>query len=203
MIRINLLTSYNETNKSGGISTEGVSDENKTILKEAIKRVFVFAIGPIGLIIYESNKIPELEAKLRETNSKFEEAKQFNDSKQNLAQEIKKYEDIQAKFNAQMDFINQIDRDKINEYRLLTLIKNSTPEKVWINKLSVIGNNLTINAESADAKELEGFMAKLSESDFITQVRPNSQTDKKDFAGSGVETTVFEITANLVSRGKL
>lgn len=203
MIRINLLTSYNETNKSGGVSTEGVSDENKTILKEAVKRIFVFAIGPVGLIVYESNKIPELEAKLRETDGKFQEAKQFNDSKQNLAQEIKKYEDIQARFNAQMDFINQIDRDKINEYRLLTLIKNSTPEKVWINKLSVLGNNLSINAESSEAKELEKFMAKLSESDFITQVRPNSQTDKKDFAGSGIQTTVFEITAVLVSRGKL
>lgn len=199
MIKINLLIPYKELNKSGGVSTEGVSDENKVLLKEALKRIVVFAIGPICLIVYESNNIPKLETKLRQTDAKLQEYKQFNDSKQNLAQEIKKYEDIQSRFNAQMDFINQIDKDKVSEYRLLSLIKNSTPEKVWINKLSVVGNNLSISAESSDVKELEKFMAKMTESDFITQVKPTTQTDKKDFAGTGIQTTVFEITAVLVS----
>lgn len=202
MIKINLLVPYKELNKSGGVSTDGVSDESKVLLKEALKRIFIFAIGPICLVVYESNNIPELQTKLRQTDAKLQEAKQFNDSKQNLAQEIKKYEDIQSKFNAQMDFINQIDKDKVNEYKLLTLIKNSTPEKVWINKLSVAGSSLSINAESADVKELEKFMAKMTESDFLTQVKPTTQTDKKDFMGTGIHTTVFEITALLSSRGK-
>ena len=96
MIRINLLTSYIEGAKDaggGGMSFGGGDDEGGQKLGLDLgKRALVLLIGPLGLFIYESQTIPVLKATLAETTVKYMELKKFNDSKQNLTQEIKKYE---------------------------------------------------------------------------------------------------------------
>lgn len=205
MIKINLLIPYKETaniGSSGGSDFITDDSENKQIYIGFAKRALVLAIGPLGLFVYEMQTIPVLEAKLIDGTQKHAELKVFNDSKQGLLIEIKKYEAEQARFNAQMDFINKIDRDKVNEYRLFEHLKTSTPENVWINKLELKDNILTINAESDDVKEIAIFIQRLSNVDFITNLIPLTQTAKKSFAGTDVTTIFFTVTAQLVS-GKL
>lgn len=204
MIKINLLNSYKETaavagGASGGMSLMSDDEEKKKVYLDFVKRAVVLVIGPLGLYLYEGQIIPELQTALNETNGKFQELKQFNDSKQGLAEEIKKYEAEQARFKAQTDFINKIDRDKVNEYRLFEHLKNSTPENVWINKLELLGNSLTINAESDNGKEIEKFIQRLSNTDFIKNLIPTNQINKKNFADTDVSTTVMTLKAELAS----
>ncbi len=200
MIRINLLHSYVEGAKDvGGGESFSDDEDNRKIGTEMAKRIAVLLIGPIGLIIYEGQIIPVLQAKLAEATTKYAELKQFNDSKQGLTQEIKKYETEQARFNAQMDFINKIDNDKVNEYRLFEHLKSSTPDNVWVTKLDLVENLLTIAAESDDPKDIATFIQRLSNSDFITNLVPMNQTSKKNFAGTDVTTTVFTVKAQLTS----
>ena len=201
MIRINLLTSYIEGAKDaggGGMSFGGGDDEGGQKLGLDLgKRALVLIIGPLGLFIYESQTIPALQATLAETTIKYAERKQFNDSKQNLTQEIKKYETEQARFNAQMDFINKIDNDKVNEYRLFEHLKSSTPGNVWVTRLELQDSNLTISAESDDPKDIATFIQRLSNAEFISNLVPMNQTSKKNFANTDVTTTVFTVKAQL------
>lgn len=202
MIKINLLNSYKmAANPGRGSDNTSMSDddEQKQIIKDFLKRMLVLFIGPLGFFIYESQTIPILQTTLAETTRKYNELKQFNDSKQGLTQEIKKYEIEQARFNAQMDFINKIDHDKVNEYRLFEHLKTSTPDNVWINKLDLNGNLLVINAESDDAKVIATFIQRLSNVEFITNLIPLNQSNKKGFAGTDVSTTVFTVKAQLNS----
>jgi|GEM_PF-6032201 len=203
MIKINLLNSFKEVSRSGGIGGVIYSDDEEKgkVYRAVGLRILVLLFGPLGLYIYEVQTLPVLQASLNELNQKYNDMKQFNDSKQGMAEEIKKYEIEQARFNAQMDFINKIDRDKVNEYKLFEHLKTSTPDNVWINKLELQDNSLRIDAESYDAKEIEKFIQRLSNSDFIADVIPLNQTSKKGFAGTDVSTTVFSVKAQLISPG--
>lgn len=200
MIKINLLTSYIEGAKDagGGLGLSfGGDDEGNQVGLDFSKRVAVLLIGPVGLFVYEYQTIPVLEAKLVDATAKHYELKQFNDSKQNLTLEIQKYEAEQMRFNAQMDFINKIDNDKVNEYRLFEHLKSSTPSNVWVTKLELIDNNLTIAAESDDPKDIATFIQRLSNAEFISNLVPMNQTSKKNFSNTDVATTVFTVKAQL------
>lgn len=201
MIKINFLTSFKDYAKSAGLGgiSEYDDDEKQKIIIDFMKRLLVVAIGPVGLWIYESQTIPVMMDNLKAAESKYTEMKQFNDSKQGLTDEIKKFEDTQARFSAQMDFINKITRDKVNEYKLFQHLKDSTPESVWINSLSLQNNSLTMSAESANAKDIETFIQRLSNTDFITDLVPVSQRTQADFLGSGIDTILFDVKAKLTS----
>lgn len=203
MIKINLLESYAVATKSLGGGDFTIDDgDNNQIIKDLAKRIFILVIGPLGLILYEGQTIPVLQAKLADETQKYNEFKQFNDSKQGLTQEIKKYETEQSRFNAQMDFINKIDHDKVNEYRLFEHLKISTPENVWVTRLELEKHNLTIQAESDDPKEIAAFIQRLSNADFITNLIPLNQTTKKNFSDTDVTTTIFTVKAQLNASGK-
>jgi type IV pilus assembly protein PilN len=198
MIRINLLTSFSSAGgnaDSGMLSSE--EEERKRVIVAVLMRVLVLSIGPVALYIYENQNIPALQAELADATNKYNELKTFNDSKQGLAQEIKKYEEEQAKFIAQSDFINKISNDKVNEYKLFQHIKESTPESVWINRIELNDNILKISAESDESQEIEKFIQRLSNADFISNMVPTSQNVKPDFNGLGITTTVFTVEAKL------
>ena len=201
MIKINFLTSFKDYAQSAGVG--GIpaydDDEKKQILVDFMKRALVIAIGPVGLFVYEMQTIPVLQQNLKAAEQKFTELKNFNDSKQGLTEEIKKFEDEQARFNAQMDFINKITRDKVNEYKLFQHLKDSTPETVWVNRLELRENSLQMTAESYDSKDIEKFIQRLSNTDFITDLVPVSQTTHSNFGNSGVDTIFFEVKAKLNS----
>lgn len=203
MIKINLLNAYKAGVSGAGAQSFAVmpesDDESKKLYTDFFKRILILIIGPLGFYVYEMQTIPVLQEKLAETNQKYNELKQFNDSKQGLTEEIKRYEVEQARFNAQMDFINKIDHDKVNEYRLFEHLKTSTPASVWINKLDLMDNSLNISAETDDVKDKEVFIQRLSNADFITNLIPLSQTMKKNFADTDVSTVVFTVRAQLTS----
>lgn len=201
MIRINFLTSFKEYAVAQGVQGVSYSDEEerKQIIIEVAKRVLIIVIGPLGLYIYETQRIPELREKQTQAEAKLAEIKQFNDSKQGLAQEIKKYEDEQARFNAQMDFINKIQADKVNEYKLFTLLKNSTPPTVWVNELSFMNNSLQIFGQSTSAAAINEFTQVLSNTDFLTPPIPVGQEVVGNYMSSGAETIRFELKMSLNS----
>lgn len=201
MIKINFLSSFKDYAQSAGIG--GIpaydEDEKKQIALDFLKRAAIVSIGPLGLFLYEMQTIPVMQANLKEADKKYTELKQFNDSKQGLSEEIKKFEDEQARFNAQMDFINKITRDKVNEYKLFQHLKESTPETVWVNELKLRDNQMQMTAESYDAKDIEKFIQRLTSTDFISDLVPVSQQTRSNFGGSGVDTIFFEIKAKLTS----
>ena len=199
MIKINFLVSYKEYAASQGLSGVVIygEDEKKQIMIDMSKRLLIIALGPIGLFIYEMQTIPVLTQKKVEMQAKLGELNSFIESKQGIAQQIQSYQDEMARFTAQADFINKIQADKLNEYKLFIHLKDSTPPTVWINKLDLRDNTLIVVGESIDPAAITQFMERLANTDFITNLVPVSQDTRPDYQGSGVVTTLFQIKANL------
>ncbi|MGZ3726885.1 MAG: PilN domain-containing protein [Pseudobdellovibrio sp.] len=199
MIRINLLSSYKDyaaVQGSGGAAIFD-EDERKQIIIDIAKRVAILAIGPVGLYIYEAQTIPVLTEAKHQADLKYDELKKFNDGKENSANEIKRYEDEQTRFNAQMDFINKIQADKLNEYKLFQHLKATTPATVWLNKLTLSNNNLNILGEATEPTDIAIFIDKLQNADFIATLVPANQSKSPDYHKTGVTTTLFELNATL------
>ena len=199
MIKINFLVSYKDYAASQGISGVAIygEDEKKQMLIDMSKRLLIIALGPLGLYIYEMQTIPVLTQKKVEMQTRLSTLNSFIESKQGIAQQIQVYQDEMARFTAQADFINKIQSDKLNEYKLFIHLKDSTPPTVWINKLDLRENSLIVIGESVDPAAITQFMERLANTDFIANLVPVSQDTKQDYQGSGVPTTLFQIKANL------
>ena len=198
MIKINFLNSYRDYAASQGLGGLVLDEEDRQqLLKEMGKRLLILAIGPLGLYVYEFQTLPVLTAKREEIKNQIYTLREFNDSKQGLAEEIQRYQDDQTRFNTQMDFINKIQADKLNEYKLFLHLKESTPSSVWINSLDLRENSLSIDGVSIDPNGITTFMEKLSTTDFISNLIPVSQNTNPNFQDSGVDAYVFQIKAQL------
>ncbi len=199
MIKINFLISYKDYAAAQGIGNLAIydEDERKQILTEIAKRLLIISLGPLGLYIYEMQTIPVLTQKKVEMQVKLTELNSFIESKQGIAQQIQSYQDEMARFTAQMDFINKIQADKLNEYKLFIHLKDSTPPTVWVNKLDLRNNALIVIGESVDPAAITQFMERLSNTDFISNLVPVSQDTQQNYQDSGVDTTLFQIKANL------
>lgn len=201
MIKINLLKAI-ASQGAGSDSLAGMAasgSEKDQLIIEFCKRIFIIFLGVIALYLYEMYAIPELQKNLTAIQAELAETEAFNQSKSGLAAEIKKFEEEQAKINAQMNFINKITRDKINEFKLFLHLQNSTPESVWINRLDFKDDELLISAESDVSEDLNRFSLKLSNTEFLTQIIPTDQSVKVDPMGVGINTTTQNLKAKFVS----
>jgi len=202
VIKINFLSSF----KDAGGGVQGVAlfdeDERKAIMIAIAKRLAILAIGPVALYVYEMQTIPVLEENKRQAETQLNELRLFNQSKQGSAEEIKRYEDELAKFNAQGDFINKIQADKLNEYKLFSHLKQSTPNTVWIDTLTLTENVLQISGRATDANDITEFQEKLSNSDFIVSLVPLEQKTLDNAFETGATVTVFQVKATLKTGGK-
>lgn len=203
MIKINLLKSYaTQGNANAGASASYFSDdgdERKTILINFAKRVAILLIGPLALHIYESQVIPELNNQLTIARQTVAEARSFNESKRGLTDEIKKYEQEQSKISAQMSFIDQVSKDKLNEYKLFRQLQNVMPETIWLNRLEFAGSDVTLIAETDVPGDISKFMERITNTDFLINVSPIKQDVKIDGYGIGLTTTVFSVKAHFNS----
>ena len=194
MIRINLLKFYAAMDSDDNAFSE--DGETKQINIEFGKRIFVVLIGPLALFLYENSQIPAFKNKIAQMSVKLTDLKQFNDKKKGLAEEIKKFEQDQIKLNAQMNFMKKISNEKINELKLFLYIQDKIPANVWLNKLELKGNELTLSAESDVPAEIANFLDILASSPFLVSVSPLNQETKSDTLGPGVTTTTFNVKAN-------
>ncbi len=202
MIKINLLKSMAN---QGGASTSYFSsdEERKVLLNNFAKRAAILLIGPVALYLYEGQIIPELNNQLQAEQQVVVEVRAFNESKRGLSEEIKKYEQEQGKINAQMTFIDQVSKDKLNEYRLFQHLQKVTPETIWLNQLEFNGLNVSFTAETDVPADISKFMERLSRADFLINVSPVKQDIKNDAFGIGVSTTIFSIKAEINRAGIL
>lgn len=201
MIKINFLSSFKDSGAAGQGGALFDEDEKKAIMIAIAKRLAVLAIGPVALYVYEMQTIPVLEETRRQAEVQLTELKNFNESKQGSAEEIKRYEDELAKFNAQGDFINKIQADKLNEYKLFRHLKESTPVTVWVDQLNLTDNILQITGKSTDPNDITEFQERLSNSDFIVSLVPLEQKTQDNIFDTGVTVTVFQVKATLKTGG--
>lgn len=199
MIKINLLRSFNSG--GGGESSEFVTDpsEQGRVVGAFLLRVLIISLGPVAFLIYESQTIPDLEARLAAANAGLEETKRFIEKNKGVADEIKKYKEEKAKLEAQMKFIEKISEDKANEFKLFRHLQKSTPSTVWINKVVVKTKELAITAESDVPADISKFLDNLAKTEFLTNISPVNQDVNTNSFGLEVNTTSFNIKAQFTN----
>ncbi|MBC7421749.1 MAG: PilN domain-containing protein [Bdellovibrio sp.] len=202
MIKINLLKAFNT---AGGVSDSYFSsdEERKKIYFNFAKRIAVVLIGPLALYIYENQTIPEMQQQLQTVEQQLSETRQFNESKKGLADEIKKYEQEQTKINLQMSFIDQVSKDKLNEFKLFQHLQRVTPETIWVNRLEFKGAELSISSETDVPADISKFLERLGSAEFLINVSPTNQDVRADAFGLGISTTTFTIKAQFNNVGSL
>ena len=199
MIKINLLKSF--AIDGAADNTFSTEEEKNKLALEIVKRLAVLVLGPIALFIYEGQIIPELNKQLQAYTQTYNETRQFNESKKGLSDEIKKYEQEQAKINLQMNFIEQVAKDKANEFKLFQHLQRVTPETIWIDKLQFKGSELTISAQSDVPGDIAKFLERLGNADYLVNISPVNQDVKTDAYGLGITITTFTVRAQFNSAG--
>jgi len=197
MIKINLLKTFLAADTGEGFGLP--EDEKNQIIIDFTKRMVLVLIAPLALYFYESSHLPVLQEEINQLNAKIADLRQFNEKKKSLTEEIKRYEQDQAKLNGQMSFMRTISNEKVNELNLFLFLQENTPESVWINKLELQGSNLTMNAESDVATDINKFIDRLATTPLLTAVSPTNQETKFDTITPGVSTIVFNVKASFAS----
>lgn len=196
MIKINLLKTFISAGQDDDFAQD---DEKKQVYVGFAKRLVLVLIGPLGLYLYENSQIPEFKNQISQIQVKIADLKQFNDKKKGLAEEIKKFEEDQAKLNTQMNFMKQITNDKINELKLFKYLQDNIPESVWVNKLELKGTELSLSAEGDVDSDINRFIEKLGGATFLVGVSPANQEAKNNSLGKGIKTKTFNIKASFAA----
>lgn len=199
MIKINLLKTFT----TSGTDPDGIGfsegEEQNQVNLDFAKRLVAFLIGPLCFYFYETSKIPELQGQIAAKNQLLADLRQFNEKKKGLAEEIKRYEEDQARLNGQMSFMRKIAEEKVNELKLMEYLQDYTPESVWINKLELKDSELTISAESDVASDISKFIDNLANAQFLAGVSPTNQETKNNSLAEGITTTSFNVRASFSS----
>jgi Tfp pilus assembly protein PilN len=191
MIKINLLKSF------GANSSDVLKqiEEQKQIQIVFVKKFLVMFLGILGLFLYESYMIPELMAEQQTLQGQFSELTQFNEKREALKVEIEKYEKDRARLNRQTDFLQKIQRERIQVVEFISQLKATIPANVWINSLKIDGQFIEIKGEADSDKEINDFNTKLSSVNFLKDVVVLSIELRADTKESKIQIKNFVLKA--------
>lgn len=168
MIKINLLKSYTKASDSEFVAT----DEGTSSRADALKKILILLIGPIGLYLYQNfYNIPQLQQQRDELNSQYNQLVEFNQQKEVIAREIAKYEEDKIRLNRQTQFLEKISKERLYPNELVSKIKDYIPDGVWLVSLQTRGQEIEIRGNSDKEKPISEFESRLSSVSVLRNVR--------------------------------
>lgn len=168
MIKVNLLKSYSAIEAD---FSADFGDDAKQMRSDFLKRLFVFLIGPLGLIGYEYFNIPQLESQKMALSSDLATLVEFNQRKEAIAAEISKYEEDKKRLNRQTQFLERISRERLYPLELVNRLKDSIPSGVWLTNLNTIGNRLEFKGGGDTEKAISDFESRLASVQILKDVK--------------------------------
>lgn len=173
MIRVNLGKSVPLATTGGGDldGLELVSDSGSPdVQKQGAIRLVIIALFPLALYFHETQKIPELQAKLASKNSVLQSLTEKNLKAQGAVEEIKKFKEDQARLQKQIDTLEGLQKERLREVKILDNLQKDIPEKLWLSRLEFQDAKLMITGLTTNDTELTSFMESLSKSVFLKDV---------------------------------
>jgi Tfp pilus assembly protein PilN len=131
----------------------------------------------------ENNKIKTLQAQKTELEQTKLQVEAFEKQKVVLQQRV--------------NTIEQLQRDRTGGQELLDMVANtvSRTENLWLTEMARKGNALSMNGASASINAVANFITALKRSGYFQKVE--ILESKQDDKNSGVQTFVFQITAEI------
>lgn len=172
MIRINLTSTRTISAGSGGSGGE-VSGEvviTDQVRKDALVKMLVILLAPIGLFFYEQQNIPTIQSELARKQNALMELQTFNAKAENAVQEIKKFKEDEKKIQARIEVLEKLAKDRFREVKVLDLFQQVIPEKVWFNRVDLKDGKVLLAGFSTSDIDISTFMDSLSKSVFLQEV---------------------------------
>ena len=189
MIKINLLSSYNSADSEVLLEIE----LQNRIKSEFLKRVIVFALGPLALYAYEMYNIPLLEDSRNQVQVQLSQLTEFNLKKDVIAKEIEKYEEDKKRLNTQTIFLERISKERLYPVEFLTKLKAFIPSGVWLESIVSQGKEIEMRGEGESEIAINQFESSLKNIEAIKNVRLVDSSLKSNPVKEGLSIRSFYI----------
>lgn len=178
MIKVNLAKSY--VPASGADPVVGGGDviySQAEIQKQGVMRLALLLIFPVALYVYEQFSLPELASRRNAASAKLEELRQYNTQMEKSVEEIKRFKEDEAKIQARIASLERLDKIRFREIKVLELIQQVIPEKVWMTKVDFNNGRMLLSGMAMTDYEISGFMEALAKSVFFLDVNLVSSSE--------------------------
>ena len=179
MIQVNLLK---PKIASENVVVEGVSEES--LLRKGFGNLAFVLIGPLSIYFYINfYSIPEKQNKIQGLQRQISELKTVNDKAKSAVADMKKFESDTAKLRARIDSIDDLRKDRMHEVRVLDLIQREIPEHLWLTKIDVTDDQISIVGQATNENEITQFMDSLTKSGLLGTVNLISSAERNSETG--------------------
>lgn len=192
MIKINLAGASSVPSfVNPGASGAEMNFSDDAIRKEALKRLLIILLLPVGLWLYEYQNLPAVGSQLAVKRKELSELTQFNSKASASVAEIKKFKEDEAKIQQRIAVLDKISKDRLREVRILDLFQQVIPERVWFTSLEVQGSKVSMIGLAMSEFDVSNFMENISKSAFLMDVNLLSSSEQ---IIDGVNLKKFEIS---------
>ncbi|UOF02934.1 PilN domain-containing protein [Bdellovibrio reynosensis] len=198
MIKINLASNAAISAGSPISANLGISSDTflapDEVRKEALKRLIVILMGPLGFFIYENQNVPAKIAELNAKQQMLAELQNYNSRQAASVAEIKKFKEDEALIEARISALEKIAKDRQREIRVLDLLQTVIPEKAWLTRIQVNPDKVNVQGLALSDFEVSQFLEALTKSVFLMDVNLVSSSE---ITQEGVVLKKFEISCVL------
>lgn len=199
MIRINLANSK-ATKPQQVLFFDG--DVNYTpaeLQKQGLLRLVILVVLPLALWYYEGQTIPEYAKKKNELAATLEGHRNFNARQARAVQNIKRVKEDEAKLQTRIATLERISKDRYREIKVLDLVQQVIPEKVWLTRLEMNNGKVQLSGYAMSDFEISGFLEVLTKSVYFTEVILQNSSEQ---TFDNLNLRKFEIVASTEKGGQ-
>lgn len=152
MIKINLLSEAKPAKKKKGVSALGGAGRLNLFL--------IFGGLLIGLLVVGVQWWVEA-SRLKEQQEKNRIAQQEVTRLEAVLKEVADFEDKKAKLQKKVDLINALKANQRGPVRLMDEVSNALPDLLWIERMQVTGNSITVDGKALNPPAVANFLENL------------------------------------------
>jgi type IV pilus assembly protein PilN len=152
MIKINLLSEAKPAKKKKGVSALGGAGRLNLLL--------ILGGLLIGLLVVGVQWWVEA-SRLREQEEKNRIAQQEVTRLEAVLKEVADFEDKKAKLQKKVDLINALKANQRGPVRLMDEVSNALPDLLWLEKMQLTGNSISIDGKALNPPAVANFFENL------------------------------------------
>lgn len=190
MIRINLAQSA----AAAPVADSGIVGDiiytPAELRKQGLLRLLLICVFPFGLWMYQESTVPDLIKERDAETQKLQQLRSYNAQMEKSVQEIKKFKDDEAQLQARIGYMEKLAKDRFREIKVLDLIQQVIPEKVWLTRVESGDGRITVQGQAMTDFEISSFMESLAKSVYFLDVNLLSSSET---LVDGINIKKFEI----------
>lgn len=167
MIKINLLTEAKPVKKKKGVSALGGAGRLNLLL--------ILGGLLLGVLIVGVQWWVEA-SRLREQEEKNRLAQQEVTRLEAVLKEVADFEDKKAKLQKKVDLINALKANQRGPVRLMDEVSNALPDLLWLERMEVKGNVITLDGKALNPPAVANFLENLKRVQAFQEPKVNSIT---------------------------